>query len=244
MVDRDRNINLLEGLCNFFLPQHCVACARYLPSSSGFPLCEQCLLQVPFLRTPFCVRCGRPVAGGRILLCRRCQSFSFHFDEARAVTLYETPIRECIHALKYQGVFSFIPFFVHLLVEYMEEHPFLREVDYILPVPLHPKRLKERGFNQTLLLARNLSVQFGIPLLNGAVIRWKHTVPQVGLSLRERRKNVQNAFRMVQPISHQGNRILIIDDVLTSRATVDALSRVLKQAGCRTVRVLAIASGK
>ncbi|NSW75967.1 MAG: ComF family protein [Candidatus Atribacteria bacterium] len=244
MVYGNDNVDLAEGLFNFFLPQHCVVCFRYVSSSSGSPLCEHCLSRISFLRTPFCVRCGRPVAGGNILFCRRCRSFSFHFDEARAVTLYETPIRECIHALKYQGVLSFAPFFVNLLAEYMEDHPFLRDVDYILPVPLHPKRLKERGFNQTLLLARGLSARFGIPLLEKAVVRWKHTVPQVGLSLRERRKNVQNAFRIIRPTPFQGSRVLVIDDVLTSRATVDALSKILKEAGCATVRVLAIASGK
>lgn len=244
MVYGNDNVNLAEGLFNFFLPQHCVVCFRYVSSSSGFSLCEHCFSRISFLRAPFCVRCGRPVAGGNILLCRRCRSFSFHFDEARAVTLYETPIRECIHALKYQGVLSFAPFFVNLLAEYMEKHPFLRDVDYILPVPLHPKRLKERGFNQTLLLARSLSVWFGVPLLEKVVVRWKYTVPQVGLSLRERRKNVQDAFRIVRPTPCRGSRILVIDDVLTSRATVDALSKILKEVGCATVRVLAVASGK
>ncbi|MCX7667406.1 MAG: ComF family protein [Atribacterota bacterium] len=244
MVYRDDNVNLTEGLFSFFLPQHCVACARYISSSPGFPLCEHCLSRIPFLKAPFCVRCGRPVSGGNALLCRRCRIFSFHFDEARAVTLYETPIRECIHALKYQGVLSLAPFFVDLLAEYMEENAFLRDVDYILPVPLHPKRLKERGFNQTLLLAQRLSVRFGIPLLKRAVIRWKYTPPQVGLSLRERRRNVRNAFRIVRPTPFKNSRVLIIDDVLTSRATADVLSMALKKVGCRTIRVLAIASGK
>jgi len=237
-------IKLTEGLVNFFLPQHCVACGRYVPSSLGFPLCSTCLSRVTFLESPFCVRCGRPLSGGNALLCRRCRRFSFHFDGARAVTIYETPIRECLHAFKYQGVLSLVSFFVDLLARYIETNSFLREVHYILPVPLHVQRLRERGFNQSLLLARGLSAHFQIPLLEGVVTRWRYTTPQVGLSLKERRKNVREAFRMVRPIPHHKARILIIDDVLTSRSTVDALSAVLKKAGCEMVLVLAVASGK
>lgn len=237
-------VKLGEGLCNFLFPQHCVVCERYVSLSSGFPLCGDCFAQIDFLGTPFCVRCGRPVSGGKGLLCSRCRMFPFHFDSARAVTLYTTPIRECLQAFKYRGAFSFLPFFVELLAQYMEKNPFLREVDGLLPVPLHPRRLRERGFNQSWLLARELSVRFAIPLLDQVVIRWKYTSPQVGLSVKERRKNVQGAFRIVRPLRSQGVRLLIIDDVLTSRSTVDALSVMLKNAGCARVFVLAVASGK
>ncbi|MGC8777588.1 MAG: ComF family protein [Candidatus Caldatribacteriaceae bacterium] len=238
------DINLTEGLVNFLLPQHCVVCGHYVSSSLGFPLCEPCLSQVAFLETPFCIRCGRPVSGGSALLCRRCRTFSFHFDSARAVTLYETPIRESLHAFKYLGVRSLEFFFTDLLATYLEKNHFLREVDYILPVPLHAQKLRERGFNQSLLLAQRLSVQFQVPLLSNTVIRWKYTVPQVNLSLRERRQNVRGVFRVIRPIPRKNARILVIDDVLTSRSTVDALSLVLKQAGCEKVLVLAVASGK
>lgn len=153
-------------------------------------------------------------------------------------------MRECLHAFKYSGILSLAPLFVSLLEQYLEEHPFLREVDYLLPVPLHPRRLRERGFNQALLLARPLSLRWRIPLLHREVIRWKETLPQVHLSAKERRKNVLRAFRVVSRFPWQGKSILIIDDILTTRATVDALSAALKDAGCRKVMVLTVASGK
>lgn len=237
-------LSLGEGFLNFLLPQHCVACGRYVAVSSGFPLCEECLSRVPFLEEPFCLLCGRLVGGGNTLLCHRCRTFPFHFDRARAVTWYETPVRECIHALKYRGVLSLISFLGSLLVKYCETHPLLEEIDYLLPVPLHPRRLRERGFNQALLLGKYLSARFRIPLGEEIVVRWQNTPPQVGLSMKKRRKNVQNAFRVLKPSLCRGARILILDDVLTSRSTVDALSRVLKEAGCTKVLVLAVASGK
>ncbi|MGQ9747243.1 MAG: double zinc ribbon domain-containing protein [Candidatus Caldatribacteriaceae bacterium] len=237
-------LNLKEGFINFLLPQHCVACGRYVDVSSGFPLCEECLSKIPFLEEAFCLVCGRLVGGGNTLFCHRCRTFPFHFDRARAVTWYETPIRECICAFKYQGVLSLVSFLGSLLAEYCERHPLLEGIDYLLPVPLHPRRLRERGFNQALLLGNYLRAHFRIPLLEKAVVRWQDTPPQVGLSTKERRKNVQDAFRVLEPAPLQGTRILILDDVLTSRSTVDALSRVLKEAGCREVLVLAVASGK
>jgi len=243
-MEEEENRGILEGIFNFFLPQHCLVCGSYISHSLGFPLCSACFSRIEYLRSPLCVKCGRSLNNSSALLCHRCRAFPFHFDVARAVALYTSPLRECIHAFKYQSFISFRYLFGELLCEYLEKNPFLKEVDCLLPVPLHPARLKERGFNQSLILAEEIAKRFSLPLISKGVRRIKPTLPQVGLKVKERRKNVQGAFEIKEARLFQNKRILIVDDVLTSRSTVDSLSQALKKGGTKEVLVLAIASGK
>lgn len=234
----------MNPLLHLFLPEHCVACGAYIPFPSHFPLCQGCQEKIAFLRDRICAKCGRVIPYGGAPLCHMCRRVEYHFSCARAVGVYASPLRETIHALKYQGVVSLAKFLGMLLVAYCEEFPFLRSVDLILPVPLHPVRERERGFNQSLLLASFVGRALCLPVLAQGVSRVKPTLPQAGLKAKERRKNVEGAFRVEWPEAILGKRILVIDDVLTSRATVESLSRTLKEAGCSSVFVLAVASGK
>jgi len=234
----------VEGVLHFFLPQHCVVCGTYVSQLLPFPLCEECQAKIVYFREAICLRCGRALPFPRALVCHHCRRFPFPFEYARAVAVYASPLREALHAFKYTGVISLAKFFGDLLVEYCEANPFLCQVDCILPVPLHPQREKERGFNQSLLLAQELSRVFHLPVLTRGVSRIKPTLPQTGLSMRERRRNVQGAFQVEDRKSVYRRDILIVDDVLTSRATVASLAQTLKRAGCGRVLVLALASGK
>ncbi|MCX7730314.1 MAG: ComF family protein [Candidatus Caldatribacterium sp.] len=234
----------MNPLFHLFLPEHCVACGAYVPFPSLFPLCKECQGRISFLRERFCVRCGRVVPHGGVLLCHMCRRVTYHFTYARAVSAYVSPIREAILAFKYQGVVSLAAFLGALLVAYCEEFPFLKEVDFVLPVPLHPAREWERGFSQALLLANVVGKAFRLPVLARGVSRVKPTLPQAGLKTKERWKNVEQAFRVTAQSAFAGKRVLVVDDVLTSRATAESLSRVLLEAGCSCVFVLAVASGR
>jgi len=127
------------------------------------------------------------------------------------------------------------------MLEYLEHNPFLREVDGVMAVPLHRSRLRERGFNQSLLLARYVAEGFNLPVLSG-VQRVKSTLPQVGLSHKEREKNLKNAFCVVRSHDLVDKEILIIDDVFTSGATVESLAKTLLKAGSKRVMVLTCAT--
>lgn len=173
-----------------------------------------------------------------------CRRVTYHFTCARAVAVYASPVREAILALKYRGVVSLVEFLGTLLVAYCEEFPFLTDVDLILPVPLHPAREWERGFNQALLLADFVGRALRLPVLARGVSRVRPTLPQAGLRVRERWRNVHGAFQVTAEEALRGKRVLVVDDVLTSRATVESLSRVLREAGCLDIFVLAVASGR
>lgn len=233
-----------EGLLSFFFPQYCVSCKKYITESAGYPLCKECEEMIQKNISPYCLVCGRPVHTNRQTLCRRCREKPFSFDLARAITLYEPPIKNAVHAFKYRKILSLRILFIHLFVEFFSSNPFFRDIDGILPVPLHQSRLREREFNQAEILARDISEFLQKPLFNKAVTREKETLPQVGLSMKERRLNLRSAFRVENKNFLAKKKILIIDDVLTSRSTVDSLSMALRRAGSQTILVLALATGK
>jgi len=233
-----------EGLLNFFFPQHCVGCGGYIAESAGYPLCAECELKIQTFVSPYCLTCGRPVGSFRQTKCRRCREKPFSFDIARAITIYDSPMKEAIQAFKYRKIISFRLFFINLLIEFMNGNPFFREVDAILPVPLHPTRLREREFNQSEIIARGISDWYHVPLISKAVDRVKKTQSQVGLSMKERRLNLLGAFEVKNAALVRHQRILIIDDVITSRSTVESLSATLRRSECKTILVLALATGK
>lgn len=217
-----------------------MVCGHYVPEG-GFPLCNSCLERVKLLGDSICSFCGRPLDSTQSRICRYCRHKSFSFACARSVALYETPLKECIHAFKYRGITTLLPFLGNLMLEYLERNPFLRKVDGIVAVPLHRSRLRERGFNQSLLLARYVAEGFNLPVLSG-VQRVKSTLPQVGLSHKEREKNLKNAFCVVRSHDLVDKEILIVDDVFTSGATVESLARTLLKAGSKRVMVLTCAT--
>lgn len=236
----ERQNSLLESFLNFLFPQHCVVCGNYIPEG-GFPLCNLCLVKIKLLAGSICSFCGRPLDSTQSSICRHCRKKRFSFAFARSVALYDSPLKECVHAFKYRGITTLLPFLGDLMVNYLEWNPFLREVDGVMPVPLHRKRLWERGFNQSFLLARYLGRKFGIPVLGG-VERVRPTLPQVGLSPKEREKNLKNAFKVMNPRDLVDKEILIVDDVFTSGATVESLTRTLLKAGSKKVMVLTCAT--
>jgi len=149
-------------------------------------------------------------------------------------------LREIIRRYKFHGLTRLGGPLAELLSEAFERHFADQPIDYLLPVPLSPRRLKERGYDQTGLLARQLALQKRIPLLRG-VSRNRHTLPQVGLDVRHRRKNLRNAFSIRPETSIHDASILVVDDVMTTGVTVNELAVLIKKAGASTVLVLTVA---
>ena len=165
------------------------------------------------------------------------------YDLARAGGLYRNAMITAIHRLKYQERVHLAKDLAKWALNQWERPGFLPKVDMIIPVPLHPRRLKERGFNQSQLLGRVLAKKLNIPCDPFVLIRTVDTPPQVGLSEKERRENVRGAFA-VSPGRHsrlEGKALLVLDDVMTTGATVEECARTLKSAGAEKVYVLTMA---
>lgn len=220
-----------EGLLDLVYPPHCVACGRM-----GAWLCPSCLDAYPAFRPPWCARCGRPLPGGGF--CRACRVASSPLRGTRSAGPHVAPLREAVHALKYEGVRVLAgPLAEMMAVAWSLVPP---PADVVVPVPLHPTRVRQRGYNQATLLARALAPRIGLPLHEGWLARERNTRSQVGLTRAERWSNVDGAFRCAAGVDLAGRRVLLVDDVFTSGATLRAAAGALRAAGAGDVWALTL----
>jgi ComF family protein len=173
--------------------------------------------------------------------CGACLTHKKYFTMARALGAYEGSLREAIHRWKYEGKTSLTPFLAEWMVVGLKHYWKSNSFDLLLPVPLHARRLRERGFNQALLLIKELSRQIGIPYGKTILQKRKPTIPQVNLSGAEREKGVRGAFHVIGKKELEGKSILLVDDVYTTGATVNECSKVLLRGGAERVDVLTLA---
>src|SRR5437588_289491 len=223
-----------QGLDILFPPQ-CAGCKR-----GGTVLCSSCMAQFVPVMPPLCQRCGAPLS--TLGLCQRCQYHPLGLSGLRAVSTYQEPLRSCIHALKYDGNTRLAEPLGGLLAQAFSYYGL--QADAIIPVPLHSERQKQRGYNHAHLLAEVCAAQVNVSLLEDMVIRYRATPAQVGLTASERLQNVAGAFRCSRAFATgalYGRRILIIDDVYTTGATLEACAEPLFAVGAREVWGLVLA---
>ena len=225
-------------------PPRCGGCGQF----SAAVFCARCAPNLHAMGEPCCDCCGRafdPLAMGADI-CPNCRAHPPAFERSRAAWAFEGPPRGAIHRLKYNRRFALAP----RLARAMAQSPAARELLHdwqpscLVPVALHGSRARARGFNQSALLARELGALFELPALD-ALKRTRRTPPQVGLDLKARRHNVRQAFVVDEKLwaKHEltGARILLIDDVFTTGATIDECARVLRRAGAQSVAALTLA---
>ena len=212
------------------LPPSCAACGR-----GGAFLCEPCEESLSRLERPYCARCAHP---GADRLCEACASSPPAFDGIRAVCLFDGAARKLVHSLKYANFRAVAPEMARLLADLPGPRPVPGEV--IVPVPLHPRRERTRGYNQSELLARTVGKRMGLPVRPGIVRRVRNTPPQVSIeNYEERRSNIEGSFAC--PAGLSGESVLLMDDVVTTGSTMSACAAALKAAGARSVWGLAFA---
>ena len=235
--------DLAASLATVALPDQCRLCDLPLTEISRVPICRRCLGGVESLKAAFaCKRCGLPFETSAPLhgveVCGLCRRDPWPFDVARSFGAYEGTLRRLIHLLKYDRM---IPLAGHLADRMAPIAEDLRPADIIIPVPLYRWRRWQRGFNQAHELARGLSRRTGLELEPRALTRVRATQPQAGLSHRERRRNVDGAFAVRRRGAVQGRRVILIDDVMTTGATLGACAKALKADGTRSVAALTVA---
>ena len=212
------------------LPRVCLLCVAPVGDAS---VCAACVAELPRLPTEICPVCALPAPGGQV--CGACLRRPPHFDATRALWRYGFPLDRLIQALKYSRRLASADFFGQaLLAATTQDAP----PDLILPVPLSPRRLAERGFNQSVEIARPLARRWRVPLSLRDIDR-RETLPQASLPWKERAKNIRHAFACT--LALDGRRVLVIDDVMTTGATLDELARTLKMHGAARVENLVLA---
>jgi len=221
-----------KAVTNLFFPQFCIGCGR-----EGEVLCPACLAKLPRLSSPFCSRCGLPQTDNRP--CRDCAGLNMAIDGIRSPLTFEKLTREAVHQFKYKNIRVLDTPLAEVLHAYLTENPI--SADVLIPVPLHPQRLHQRGYNQSLLLARKLGKLCGIPVHSDILKRRINTPPQaMTASSIERHLNMRGAFTSLDG-KLKDKKVLLIDDVSTSGATLDACASALKQAGAISVWGLTVA---
>jgi len=232
---------VINAVIDFMYPPRCSLCGLHCGDEQG--ICAECLSQIHYVGRPLCIRCGKPFSHEFATdhFCGECLTRKRYFGRARAVGLYNGIFRKALHRFKYQWKNCLATPLGTLMAKRMEY--FFNDVsyNYMVPVPLHPRRLRKRGFNQALVLARILSRTYHIPLDRGNLVRTRWTQSQVGLSERERKDNVRGAFAVLHSARIAKRTILLLDDIYTSGSTVDECSKVLINAGARKVDILTLA---
>ena len=223
----------------FFLPRLCLFCGGVVDQEAPVAVCPACEGLIAWVQSPLCPCCGKVFESreGPDHLCGACQADRPPFRRARAAALYEGPPATAIKRFKFGRQLAYLP----VLQRWLQQpwcQELLAEADLLAPVPLHPRRLKARGFNQALLLAQALHQK---PLGREILVRIRHTVPQIGLNPKERRDNVRDAFAVPHPQQVKGKNLLLLDDLYTTGATAKECARALLKAGASQVDVLTVA---
>jgi len=243
MISLDSIISIKETLLDTIFPRRCVFCdsARIEPNSF---ICSDCIESIRVISRPFCSQCGLPIPGLALQpdgVCGRCLSSPPPYTRARYGVYYEGPLREALIRFKYYAALNLGNTLSNVLTAAFLGHYDTTEFDMIIPVPVHRKRLFQRGFNQTAILATKLSSKVKLPLHRRLLIKVKDTVPQARLPRAERVKNLRRSFGILDPSNVQEKRVLLVDDVATTGSTIAEATKTLLKAGASRVDALVLA---
>lgn len=229
------NMNaLLRSLVIFLYPARCRNCEENLDPSDGYYICKSCWQKVKFIERPYCEVCGYPLdpmaaLPDRITSCDKCPENTW-FRNARSLADYDSAVGKAVWLLKYHGKAVMARPLAELMLKFMPELFGMADYDYIVPVPIHKKKRRERGYNQMELIGRWLSRTTGIPM-ETSLMKVVNNESQTGLSAKERLENVRGVFDVPDPSRIAGKKILLIDDVFTTGATVNESARMLARRG-------------
>ena len=242
----------LTALLDLVFPPLCPVCRAGLADGRRDPLCGACWQGVERLSRPWCRVCGLPfprqIGAGETTRvghaehrCGQCRRRPPAFSYARSAAHYGDVTREALHAFKFGGRRALANPLGDLLVELGPSILPVPGPDLLLPIPLHPRRERERGFNQSLLLARRLGRGWDVPVRADVIARRVGTQPQTALNAEDRRKNVRGAFALRRPEAVVGRHVVLVDDILTTGSTAASCAACLRAAGAATVGVLTVA---
>lgn len=229
---------------DFVYPRVCAGCGSAITDGAR-GVCWDCIARLAVVRFPFCSICGNPVCGAvdRDYVCQLCRKDGRHFDRARSAVHFDAAAAPILHCFKYSNAVHLAGDLAGLLLACVRTHYAPAEIDAVTFVPLHPARERERSYNQSRLLAVRAARGIGRPQAPECLRRTRPTGSQTGLNARERRDNVRGAFKAVNRGWIAGRRFLLVDDVMTTGATVDECARMLKDAGAASVAVATVARG-
>ena len=238
--------NIFLGLLDILYPRHCFACDRSLHEEENSYICENCLEKIKESEVRRCAKCGFGLGPGTISSdkgCPECENTNLRFEKSFFVSDNKGPLKNLIHQFKYHKHVCLIKPLGDLLIGFLQQD-IITEIDVVVPVPLHWKKKKERGFNQSELMAKKICKKLSLPISINNLRRVKNTSSQTLLSRLQRQKNVNGAFKVKNPETFLKKNVLLVDDVLTTGITASECARTLKNAGAKEVYLLALARSR
>lgn len=235
--------HIIDGVRQLLFPDNCLLCRTFLNSNHQQQLCPTCKAGITCNTAPFCTRCSRHLEHfNEDSLCEICQGEHLDIDRMWGCCLYQEPLSQLIYAFKYNGKTALHRTFTQLMQEFITSyHIPINDFDLIAPIPLHPVKLRERGYNQAELLSAPLSQHWNVRHEPSLLLRIMATPTQTMLSQKQRWTNTQGAFKMNPSISVTDKSILLVDDILTTKATANAAATALKQADAAYVGIITLA---
>jgi ComF family protein len=238
--------NIISGLVDILYPKTCLVCKKRLTDSSVDNLvCFACWGKIKKNLPPFCHRCGRQLSRKNLTksICADCVKKTLHFDRAFSPCIYEGAVKELIHQFKYKNKDYLGSTLSKLMIDFIKEYELpINFIDFIIPVPLHKTRLREREYNQAQILSNHIAREFKKMVSNDILIRNRYTKTQTELEPEKRLSNVKNSFSVTHNDVFKGKNLLLVDDVLTTGSTVSEAAYALKNFGANIVFVLTLAS--
>lgn len=229
---------MLETAIVFLYPAKCRVCDGFLAVAAIPYICTDCWQDMQFLEPPWCDICGTPEVNGR---CDACATAPPRYGKLRTIAFYHTTLQQAIHLFKFEKKKVLAHHLIQLINAHIPSDCDIAEYDFVLPIPIHKKRLRERGFNQAALLADGIAKAENIPVLVDTLVRKRHTVAQSSLDSAARQQNIIGAFEVRNPDIISGKRLLVIDDVFTTGATMREAVSELWTADPAEIDVLTLA---
>lgn len=232
-------MNIWKRFLELLYPKTCCFCGKV----SEREICEKCFPKIIYINEPRCKKCGKPVRYEEQEYCYDCQKKEHEFEQGRSVWLQKMPVSLSIYQFKYKNRRIYGKFYAKEMARLYGKLIREWQIDVIVPVPLHARKKRQRGFNQAEIIAKELGKELGIPVETDVIIRKRYTRPQKELNDKERRKNLKEAFAAVK-VWKKAKNVLLIDDIYTTGSTIDTVAKELKRAGARKVWFLTISIGQ
>ncbi len=240
-----RGSAVLAGISELIFPRRCALCREQLLDGTLYDVCEFCKSKITVHTGAACTVCAVPMDGeladAGVIKCGRCRIKSPPYDKTIFCLRYKNEVRKLLHLLKFSGREGLVYLFAPMMSSRLYREPERAEIDFVVPVPLHYRRLLRRGFNQSYLLAHEVAVDLTIKMAADVLIRKKDTTAQFAQTRSERFKNIRGAFAVRDAALIKGRKFLLVDDIMTSGATMYEASKTLKKAGARNVYCLVAA---
>ena len=232
-------MKIFKKCLGILYPQTCCFCGKI----SDAEICPQCLKQVEYVKEPVCKKCGKPISNEEKETCADCEGYEHFFDQGKSVWIHKGSVRWSLYQFKYHNRRIYGKTYGKELFRIYGQKIKEWGIDVIIPVPLHKKRRRKRGYNQSEIIAEILGKLTHLPVETKMLERIKHTRPQKELNHKERQKNLQHAFDVKKGWKVPQN-VLVIDDIYTTGSTVDEIAKLLKEKGVQKVFFLTISIGQ